>query len=88
MGFLAVSVLSGCKFFPNLIKRQGIKMALKFLLRVSEKVLQNAVDWCLFELHRMLHCRDNCRSIEQEIHPLMRAFNRGGRLFEYTPVLT
>ncbi len=37
-------------------------MASKFLLRISdisEKVLQNAVEWCLFELHRMLQCRDN-----------------------------
>ncbi len=57
MDFLAASVLNGGKFLPNLIKRGFIEMASKFLLHVSdfsEKVLQNAIEWCLFDLHRML----------------------------------
>ncbi len=43
-------------------------MASKFLFCISEKVLQNGVERRLFELHSMLQCRDNCRSIEQEMH--------------------
>ncbi len=53
MGLLAVSVLSGFKFWPNLI---NIEMASKFLLRVSdisEKVLKQSK---MFELHSVLQC--------------------------------
>ncbi len=68
MGFLAISVLSGLKILANLIKRKGysqgvfLEMGLKFLFcisDISEKVLQNRVEWCLFELHSMLQCWDN-----------------------------
>ncbi len=58
MGFLTVTVLSGLKFLPNLIKRQGYspwffsEMASKILLRISDisvTVLQNRVVRRLFE---------------------------------------
>ncbi len=52
-----------------------------------EKVLQRRFEWHLFELHNMLQCRDNCRSIEQGMHPPMCAFTRGVRLLKYIPAL-
>ncbi len=73
MGFLAVSVLSRLNFLPNSIKRQAIvpgfyRNGFKIFIRINditEKLLQNAVEWRSFELHSILQYGD----IEQEIHP-------------------
>ncbi len=50
--------------------RKGFKIII-LINDIAEKVLQNAVEWRLFELHSMLQCRD----IEQEIHLPMWAFD-------------
>ncbi len=62
-------------------------MASKFLFCICEKILQNRAERRLFQLHSTLQCRDNCRSIEQDMHPPVCAFNRGA-LLEYIPALT
>ncbi len=79
MGFLAVSVLSSLKIFAEFEKkrprllfyRNGFKIFIR-MNDITEKLLQNAVEWRSFELHSMLQCG----GIEQEIHPPMWAFNR------------
>ncbi len=51
------------------------KFKFKIFIRINditEKLLQNAVEWRLFELRSTLQCRD----IEHEIHLSMWAFNR------------
>ncbi len=63
--------------------RNGFKIFIR-INDITEKLLQNAVEWRLFELHSMLQCRD----VEQEIHLPMWAFDRGERLIEYIPALT
>ncbi len=93
MGFLAVSVLSYLNFFAKFDKTPSSPAFLLkwlqnvYLIRIidiTEKLLQNAVEWRLFELHSMLQCRD----IEQDIHLPMCAIDRGGRLIEYLPAPT
>ncbi len=84
MGILAVSVLGVYKFLTNLIKRQGYSQGFLskwlqnfvFNTDISEMILQNRVERRLFELHSMLQCRDNCQSIEQEMHPHVCVFIR------------
>ncbi len=77
MGFLAMIDLT---FLPSLIKCQGgqgflSKWFLFCITDISEKVRRSRVERRLFEPHSMLQCRDNCRSIEQEIR--IRVYSRG-----------
>ncbi len=87
MGFLAVTVLSGFKFLPNLIKYQGCffpEMASKFYfalvtsVKISYTTQQNGI---------CLSCIGCCSAdtIDEEIRSPMWAFNRGERLIEYMP---
>ncbi len=48
--------------------------AFKIFIRINditEKLLQNAVEWRLFELHSVLQCRDNYSSISNLHRPLI-----------------
>ncbi len=52
--------------------RNGFKIFIR-INDITEKLLENAVEWRLIELHSMLQCRD----IEQEIHLSKWTFDRG-----------
>ncbi len=69
------TALSSCS--NQTVVRGFYRNGFNILFCISGMVIQNRVERRLFELHSMLQCRDNCRSIEQEMYPLVLHGVRG-----------